>query len=190
MNFEHLVANNFILFFTHLEVLAHFQLDLEFVHVGNLEVSEVLREVRHLALLTQHHRARLPLTIPDALDFVVAELHEALAPDDFAAHVARVDEHELGVEVAAEVVRFAVEELPFVDPRYLQRPVPLASQADVVGFEGTENLVLRISQVQPILIKPHPIPYRIVPRRILPLVLHIAANTAEQIIDVLQFEGL
>ena len=114
------------------------------MHVGNLEVSEVLREVRQLPLLTQHHRARLPLTIPNSLDLVVAELHEALALDDFVAHVASVDEHELGVEVAAEVVRYALEELPFIDPRYHQRLAPLVSQANVVGFEGTENLVLRI----------------------------------------------
>ena len=73
-------------------------------------------------------------------------------------------------------MRLPVEKLPFVHPDYFQCLVPLVFEADVVGVQGTEDLVLGIGEIEPVLVETHAIANGIVPSRIVALVLHVPAH--------------
>ena len=112
---------------------------------------------------------------------MLSEHDDSFSPDDFSAHVACVYEHCFREETPAEVVWFAVEHVAFIDSRDVE---PLVSFEFHLVLYCSHDLILRVSQIQPILIQAHLVSDRVVPVALGTFPLNESSHSAEQVIDI------
>ena len=55
------------------------------------------------------------LTVPNAFQLVFFILDDSFTFDNFATHIACINEHGIWEEVSTKIVRFSVEKIAFVD---------------------------------------------------------------------------